>query len=151
LKTKDEIRDQRLQQKYGITLEEYNQRLAECGGVCEICGRAPKTKSLHCDHDHKSGRVKVDFSQIPSGLWIAKAKYNGGIFIATGLSKSEVSKNIRHMLKGASWRGVLCWPCNRALQSFRDDPQLMRAAAVYLERFQHTSAVPPAPTSGEKT
>lgn len=31
-------------------------------------------------------------------------------------------------------RGLLCSPCNRAIGYLRDDPDLLRAAAAYLER-----------------
>ncbi len=30
-------------------------------------------------------------------------------------------------------RGLLCGPCNRGLAGFRDDPAMMRLAAVYIE------------------
>jgi len=150
LKTKDEIRDQRLWQKYGISLEEYNQMLDAQGGACAICRKLPKVggKALHVEHDHKVSQTKVNFLK-EGNFWHAAAEYNHLGFLAVGRSKSEASKTIRSMLKKAAVRGLTCWRCNQALQSFRDDPQLMRAAAAYLERFQHTSAVPPAPTSGE--
>lgn len=32
-------------------------------------------------------------------------------------------------------RKLLCNPCNKALGYFKDDPQLVRAAAAYLERW----------------
>ena len=150
MKTKDEIRDQRYKQKYGITLEEYTDRLLAQGGVCAICQRPPKSKSLHVDHDHKVSRVKVSYGK-SYDIWVAQAEYNQVAFIASGVSKSAASKMIRHMLKGASWRGILCWTCNKSLQSFRDNPTLMRAAAAYLERFQNHGATPPPTTSGEKS
>jgi hypothetical protein len=45
--------------KYGITLEEKDGLRARSGNRCELCGLAPKTsKSLHIDHDHKTGKVR---------------------------------------------------------------------------------------------
>lgn len=44
--------------KYGITTEDYEAMLAGQGGVCLICGRAPKARSLNVDHDHKTGKVR---------------------------------------------------------------------------------------------
>jgi Recombination endonuclease VII len=38
--------------------ELYDRLLAEQGGVCAICGATPKTRRLHIDHDHKTGRVR---------------------------------------------------------------------------------------------
>lgn len=31
---------------------------ADQHGVCAICGNPPKTRALHVDHDHRSGRVR---------------------------------------------------------------------------------------------
>jgi len=48
-----------LKRKYGITLEEYDAKLAEQGGVCAICRREPRPDiSLHVDHDHASGAIR---------------------------------------------------------------------------------------------
>ena len=39
--------------KYGITLEQYNSLLAKQGGICAICGKAPREDGyLSIDHDH---------------------------------------------------------------------------------------------------
>lgn len=37
---------------------EYDRLLTKQNGVCAICGRPPKTRKLHIDHDHKTGRIR---------------------------------------------------------------------------------------------
>ena len=55
---KDKRRDKLLQSKYGITLEDYNRRLAEQGGGCAVCGGTDKGKCLAVDHAHDTGRIR---------------------------------------------------------------------------------------------
>jgi Recombination endonuclease VII len=40
-----------LMRRYGITAEEYDQMLADQGGVCAICKKPPVKNRLHVDHD----------------------------------------------------------------------------------------------------
>jgi hypothetical protein len=48
-----------LKRTYGITLEEYDAKLAEQGGACAVCGREPRPDiSLHVDHDHVTGAIR---------------------------------------------------------------------------------------------
>lgn len=42
----------------GVDADRYNAMLADQGGGCAICGAEPKTRRLHVDHDHKTGRVR---------------------------------------------------------------------------------------------
>lgn len=42
----------------GVSDEEYARLLAVQGGGCAICSATPKTRRLHVDHDHRSGRVR---------------------------------------------------------------------------------------------
>lgn len=52
-------RRNKLLREYGITPEQYDEMLAQQGGVCAICELPCKTgKRLAVDHDHKSGRVR---------------------------------------------------------------------------------------------
>lgn len=51
--------------KYGITLEQYDAKMDEQGGLCAICRqpetrkhRAGQTYSLAVDHDHNTGAVR---------------------------------------------------------------------------------------------
>ncbi len=47
--------------KYGVTIEWYEQKLAEQGGACALCGHVPPpdgikaASRLHVDHNHKTG------------------------------------------------------------------------------------------------
>ena len=50
--------DAHLRRKFGITLETYTAMLESQGGVCDICGSPPTTRSLAVDHDHETGAVR---------------------------------------------------------------------------------------------
>ena len=41
-----------LMRRYNITVEQYDQMLADQGGVCAICKKPPLKNRLHVDHDH---------------------------------------------------------------------------------------------------
>jgi hypothetical protein len=42
----------------GVSDADYEALLAAQGGGCAICGNPPKTRRLHVDHDHKTGKVR---------------------------------------------------------------------------------------------
>lgn len=44
--------------KFGITDEEYNALLRAQGGVCAICGNAPRKQRFPVDHNHKTGMIR---------------------------------------------------------------------------------------------
>lgn len=57
-------RQWQLKEHYGLTLEQYEAKLSEQGGVCAICGKPPlggstSTASLHVDHDHVTGEIRA--------------------------------------------------------------------------------------------
>ena len=51
-------RDQYLRNRYGISLDEYQQLLEARDGKCWICGGSGGKGSLHVDHNHKTGAVR---------------------------------------------------------------------------------------------
>ena len=59
LPIKDQRKDQYLRRRYGLTLTQFRTMEFEQKGLCKICLRKPKPgKSLHVDHDHRTGRVR---------------------------------------------------------------------------------------------
>lgn len=42
----------------GITDEEYVVLLVAQGGHCALCPNRPKSRRLHVDHDHRTGRIR---------------------------------------------------------------------------------------------
>lgn len=44
--------------KLGLTIEKYDEMLAEQGNVCMLCKKPSKTMKLAVDHCHETGRVR---------------------------------------------------------------------------------------------
>lgn len=44
--------------RFGITNDQYQQMLAQQGGLCAICHRVPGTRRLSVDHCHSTLRVR---------------------------------------------------------------------------------------------
>ncbi len=42
----------------GVTDADYERLLSEQGGTCALCPTKPKTRRLHVDHDHATGKVR---------------------------------------------------------------------------------------------
>ena len=52
---KRRVKDRHLRQRYGISLEQYEQKLKQQGGLCAICKCEPDPsgRPFHVDHDHR--------------------------------------------------------------------------------------------------
>jgi hypothetical protein len=133
--TPEEIKaDKRLRRTYGITLAEYNTRLAEQGGVCAICKRPPGKTRLSVDHDHAVTKTKITKTfETDWGGWMIGAR---PYVMPLGYDdKSDGVADVKHKLKRRSVRGILCWRCNSGLQKYSDIPERFDAAAQYLRTF----------------
>jgi hypothetical protein len=42
----------------GVSDDDYARLLAAQGGHCALCPATPKTRRLHVDHDHRTGRIR---------------------------------------------------------------------------------------------
>lgn len=56
--TPEYVRTAGLWQKYGLTLEDYNNLLEKQNKVCAICEQPPSKQFLYVDHCHATGRVR---------------------------------------------------------------------------------------------
>lgn len=52
----DEVREYRLQYKYGISLEEWNEKYLNQNKACAICETV--TENLTVDHDHNTEKIR---------------------------------------------------------------------------------------------
>jgi hypothetical protein len=151
--TPEELKaDKRLRRTYGITLEEYNQKLAEQNGGCAICHRPPSHIRLAVDHDHKFDRIKITVRKTDShsqGKFLAECRdFSNKLRACYGDTKKEARISLRLILRRMSLRGLLCVNCNRGLQKFYDKPERFEAAARYLKKFEAIckSAISPSHT-----
>ena len=130
----DRATDKRLKKTYGVGLDWYNKTLEEQSG-CAVCGDHGKTRRLNIDHSHAWTKIKIT-SFKKDGMWIAQAPGRGGVLTAVYRLKREAVQGVRNRLRIESIRGLLCHRCNRAMILLRDNPNLMRTAANYLEAHQ---------------
>ena len=132
-------RDGRLFRTYGIREVEENRELRRQQGKCRICGKSHNVKgeklTLCVDHDHKARWLKCESMKVRD-RWEACTWYMDETFRGSGRTKSAALRDVRQQLKRRSVRGLICWPCNRAIRAFSDDPVKLRAAAEYLEQHQ---------------
>ena len=73
-KNKLHLKGKHYENKYGITMKEYNKIFSQQKGNCAICGthQSQLTKSLHVDHDHDTKIVR--------GLLCPKCNTGIGLF-----------------------------------------------------------------------
>lgn len=107
---KEARRRQEVAYRYGVTVDQLAELLKSQGRRCAICRTALDDDDRHwtVDHDHSccSGTSG-------KGVKVGRPRGRGC---------------------GQCIRGILCSNCNGGLGLLRDDPALLRAAAVYLER-----------------
>lgn len=136
---KDQAADRRLQKKYGIGLEDYNNMLKNGGGGCWICHKPPKPgRRLSVEHDHRFHKYKIQIWKDDTPLYKCRI-YNlpcDDVFYVWSGTKKEVKEHGRKMVMSMSIRGLVDWQCNSALQKFRDNPERMESAAQYIRNFE---------------
>lgn len=135
-------RDKYLRKNFNRTEEEYNRAFKEQDGVCYICHEPPMSRSHHVDHDHKVEKLKI--KSIKSGKkWTAwpsempeAPDAKRLLFVEEAKTKPEALAKVRRKLLRLSTRGILCWQCNRAIAKFKDDPDRLSRACLYLLHYK---------------
>jgi hypothetical protein len=107
-----ELMRSNLKATHGLTLEHYTQLFEQQLGRCAIC-RREITRGYDAAREPSAKRGP------PKGCGYIDHDHR----CCTGRRSC-----------GQCVRGLLCHKCNFGLSGFRDDPALLRAAAVYLER-----------------
>ena len=121
LEEKLRAQDKRLQRKYGITLEERDNRARQQNHNCKICRGSLVAYGHACvDHFHFPIDVcRVDeMDAAPAGMkWIARV-YNERKHlhaVAFGITKTGARAEVKKMCGPWSVRGLLCFKCNYAI------------------------------------
>lgn len=95
IKSKNEIKNKRLYNTYGITLKEWTSMFNKQQGVCAICKTMPNNKILCVDHIHIKGFKKMIAKE--------KRKYVRGLLCFscnTAFGRIERRKTPRKLLEG---------------------------------------------------
>lgn len=140
---KEQAREKRYRQKYGIGIEDYNRLLEAQDGCCAVCGRPATdfTVSLNIDHQHFKVSVyrynpTFEALPLPDVKWIAHAETIDPYTYWGGKTKQEAIDSCKTNTMKKSIRGLLCpgrySGCNRLMGRIDNLPWLRKVIA-YLE------------------
>ncbi len=94
----------------GVTDADYERLLKAQGGHCALCPTKPKTRRLHVDHDHATGRVRGLLCYrcnraLPAGLdaaWHERAT----LYLSDDFPSPEIARIFRDALAPIPGSGV---------------------------------------------
>ena len=99
--------------------------VSERGRICVDCQRAKRRQSARRRHVEQTyGLTEADHDTLLD-------HQDGACAICRG--QRTYALNVDHNHSTGAVRGLLCRRCNKLLRDVRDNPAVLRAAAVYLE------------------
>lgn len=116
--------------------EGYNQPAAEC----KLCSarRTRERRKADPQQVRQTGshsKLRSRYSVTPEAYAARLAAQGGGCAICGAPASADGRRlSVDHDHSTGRVRGLLCEPCNPALGCFKDDPDLLDAVALYLER-----------------
>lgn len=105
-------------------------------GMCGICGPVDTVKGK-CPNSYavqSKARWKRDYQELRIETDVKQKLREGKSCEICGKEPQVEVLHIDHKKGTKHLRGILCGKCNAGLGMFDDDPDLFRAAAMYLER-----------------
>ena len=99
----DLYRGYEYKKKYKITLEIYNNKLKEQGGVCAICGGLNSDRPLAIDHDHSCCAGEYTCGNCLRGLLCGRCNTGLGSFRDSIQMLKDAVKYIENV-KGSPWQ-----------------------------------------------
>jgi len=111
--------------------EYHNQRGASFGKSqkCKVCACA-LTATYRDTYYNRVYANKYKVSEETIAELLAKGKCD----ICGSPSLTKPRHAIDHCHTTGKVRGLLCWPCNKGLGNFKDNPELIQKAIKYLEQ-----------------
>ena len=112
--------------------------------LCKVCSKAKSNQWNRDNHattleNARYTRIRVNHG-LPHFVYDRKLRLQNYLCAICGCSISGKNAHLDHNHATNKHRDFLCNNCNQGLGRFKDNPELLRQAALYLERHDTSSS-----------